>query len=435
MVLKNTNNQRLKAGISRMKEEKILITIPVVYVGIMIWGTFRLKQLFVDLEAPYSGKLFRAVLYVFIAEMVLVGLIGIVQMFGKTFSSKRVEGKLASIGFVDNDGEAPLLISKRKSNKGFDYEFYSSKIPLYRYVDHTAEIETVLNLKIVDIIAGKDKQHVIIKALQGKESKQQTILWDDSYLREKEFELVIGESYFGIESIDLFTTPHVLVGGGSGSGKSKLLKLLLMQAIMKNASVYLADFKGGVDYPAMWHKVCSIITEPEAFDGTLAKVLQCMDERRRLLLDSGTSNTEEYYKQTGVKINRIIVACDEIAEVLDKTGIDKEEKLVVSQIESKLSKIARQGRAFGINLIFATQRPSADIIKGEIKNNIGHRICGRADKVLSQIILDNTDGAEKISPNDQGVFLTNAGVLFKAYYVEDDCLDNMILRSTEEKKR
>jgi S-DNA-T family DNA segregation ATPase FtsK/SpoIIIE len=119
---------------------------------------------------------------------------------------------------------------------------------------------------------------------------------------------------------------------------------------------------------------------------------------------------------------RIIVACDEIAEVLDKTGLEKNEKALVEQIESKLSTIARLGRAFGIHLALATQRPSVEILKGQIKNNIGYRVCGRADKVLSQIILDNSDGADKISPNDQGMFLTNTGTLFKAYYIDDDCL-------------
>ena len=120
------------------------------------------------------------------------------------------------------------------------------------------------------------------------------------------------------------------------------------------------------------------------------------------------------------------MTCDEIAKVLDKTGLgknDKDEEDLISKIESKPSTIARQGRAFGIHLILATQRPDADVLKGQIKNNIGMRICGRADKVLSQIILDNSDGADKISLNDQGMFLTNNRVLFKAYYVEDNYLE------------
>lgn len=113
--------------------------------------------------------------------------------------------------------------------------------------------------------------------------------------------------------------------------------------------------------------------------------------------------------------------------MLDKTGLDKDQKAIINQIEAKFSTIARLGRAFGIHLIFATQRPDAEILKGQIKNNIGYRICGRADKVLSQIILDNSEASDKISPNDQGMFLTNTGVLFKAYYVEDDCLEGVDL--------
>lgn len=423
--MKNTNNQRIKAGIKKISENKLLIIIPVMYAGLIIFAMCLLKELLLRMGEPFSGKIFEILLYIFIAEIMIIGIIGIIQMLGRPLSSKKVEGELVNVGFVDNEGESPLLLSVNKDNKGFIYEFYSPRIAFYRYEDHRADIETALNIKIIDIKVGKDMQHVIIKAIKGNRGKQDLIMWSDSYLSNKDFELVIGESYFGTESIDISTTPHVLIGGGSGSGKSKLLKLLLMEAIKKDAIIYLADFKGGVDYPAIWHKACSIITEPEALDNKLEKILQILEERRTILVESGNSNIAEYNKKTGSNLNRIIVACDEIAEVLDKTGLDKEQKSVVSQIESKFSTLARLGRAFGIHLIFATQRPDADVLKGQIKNNIGYRICGRADKVLSQIILDNSDGAEKISPNDQGMFLTNTGVLFKAYYVEDDCLEGV----------
>ena len=51
-----------------------------------------------------------------------------------------------------------------------------------------------------------------------------------------------------------------------------------------------------------------------------------------------------------------------------------------------------------------------------------YRVCGRADKILSNIVLDKPDAADTITPQDQGMFLTNTDVLFQAYYVEDDCL-------------
>lgn len=420
--MKNDNNQRFKAGLKRIKEMKVWVMIPAVYVGVMILIMFMLKTLFQKMGEPYSGKVFEIVLYVFIIEIIIVGIYGIIFMLGKPIVSKRIEGELIDVGFVDNEGQSPLLLSKKKDSKGFIYEFYSSRIPFYRYEDHRAEIETALNIKIVDVLPGKDMQHTIIKAINGNGGKQEMILWKDEYLSNKDFELVLGESYFGTERIDISNMPNVLIGGESGSGKSNLMKLLLMEAIKKDASIYLADFKGGVDYPAIWHKACTIITEPEELDNMLERVLKILEDRRNILVKSGTSNIAEFNRKTGSDICRIIVACDEIAEVLDKTGLDKDQKVIINQIEAKFSTIARLGRAFGIHLIFATQRPDADILKGQIKNNIGHRICGRADKVLSQIILDNSGASDKISPNDQGMFLTNTGVLFKAYYVEDNCL-------------
>ena len=119
-------------------------------------------------------------------------------------------------------------------------------------------------------------------------------------------------------------------------------------------------------------------------------------------------------------LHRVIFGCDEVAELLDKTGLGKDDKTVVAQIESKISMLARQGRAFGIHLIFATQRPDSEVLKGQIKNNFDFRNCGRADKVLSQIILDNPEAADRIPKDKQGVFLTNTGVFFKAYYLNED---------------
>ena len=109
-------------------------------------------------------------------------------------------------------------------------------------------------------------------------------------------------------------------------------------------------------------------------------------------------------------------------EVLDKTGLSKQQKDEILKIESELSIIARQGRAFGIHLVLATQRPDAAILNGQIRNNIDTRICGRADNVLSQIILDNTDASDKIAKSSQGRFLTNSGKIFQAYWFDENIL-------------
>ena len=104
----------------------------------------------------------------------------------------------------------------------------------------------------------------------------------------------------------------------------------------------------------------------------------------------------------------MVLACDEIAEILDKTGLGKEEKAAVADVEAKLATIARMGRAFGIHLVLGTQRPEADVLKGQIKSNIGMRICGRADEVLSRIVLDSPE-ASRIPKDSQGRFMMADG--------------------------
>ena len=187
----------------------------------------------------------------------------------------------------------------------------------------------------------------------------------------------------------------------------------------KGAVVYIADFKGGVDFPSMWHEKCKLIFSEQKFLEVLSDIVAILEERKEFFRESGCANISEYNKATKSDLQRIIIACDEVAEVLDKTGLGKEAKEQILQIESKLSVIARQGRAFGIHMILATQRPDSNILSGQIKNNMDCRICGRADKVLSQIILDNSDAVDKIPKEVQGKFLTNTGALFQGYLFDE----------------
>lgn len=81
--------------------------------------------------------------------------------------------------------------------------------------------------------------------------------------------LVLGKSYTGPVTVNLAYIPHILLGGSTGSGKSALLKLLLMQALHKGAEVYIADFKGGVDFPKVWHEKCRMCFTEEDLRYTL----------------------------------------------------------------------------------------------------------------------------------------------------------------------
>ena len=85
-------------------------------------------------------------------------------------------------------------------------------------------------------------------AVPAGEDLPEVLRWGVSCLSRESSVLVLGEGYAGPVTVNLAHVPHILLGGSTGSGKSVLLKLLLMQCIKKYAKVFIADFKGGVDF-------------------------------------------------------------------------------------------------------------------------------------------------------------------------------------------
>ena len=341
------------------------------------------------------------------------------------FGRRMAKDQLQSIGLTNHAGMVPELLRKKR-DKGHPrvtiWEFRNQSIPLAEWEDNRAAIEAALDISIIKMTYGKGKSRVLVYAVPAQIDLPEILCWKDKYLSPESFVLVLGESLLGPVTVNLAHIPHILLGGSTGSGKSVLLKLLLMQAMKKGARVYIADFKGGVDFPPLWNRDCRICFEETDLLGLLTDLVAELERRKEIFRTAGCSSIDTYNKSTGESLQRLIFACDEVAEVLDKTGADAERKKLLAQIENRLSTIARQGRAFGIHLILATQRPDASIIPGQIRNNMDFRVCGRADSVLSSIILDNTDAADLIPKDARGRFLLHDGTIFQAYWFEESDL-------------
>ena len=353
----------------------------------------------------------------------IAGFVGLIMMFGMPFGSKAIHEDLQRIGFVNSAGETPLLVAEyadKENQQVTVMEFVTNGIPLTEWERQRAKIEAALNVHAVKIKEGENKRRIRLYAVTAGSGLPQRLHWDDRYLSEDSFVIVMGESLLGAVEVNLSQIPHILLGGSTGSGKSVLLKLLLMQCIKKGAEVHIADFKGGVDFSTVWHDRCEIIINEKKLLDTLSTLVDELERRKVLLKQADCPNIDAYNRETGARLPRMIFACDEVAEVLDKTGLDKQSKELVAQIENKLSTIARQGRAFGIHLILATQRPDATILSGQIRNNIDCRVCGRADNVLSQIILDSTAASEQIPKDAQGRFIMHDGTVFQGYWFDED---------------
>lgn len=413
----NLNNTKISLGkilprLDATDDAPVKLIFVILYIvgAVLVWNTQT------DIAAVTENIQFISPLAVFAARNLLMlyliaAGIAITILILTPIGRRAVQDQMKSIGLVNHSEEVPELKRKTKDKPNpriSVWEFSSQGIPLKVWQDKQAAIETVLDVTIVNIKYGSGKSRILLYTVPARTDLPDVIEWSDKYLSPQSFVLTLGESFIGPVTVDLVKVPHILLGGSTSSGKSVLLKLLLMQAIKKDAVVCIADFKGGVDFPPVWHKQCRMCFEEQSTLELLTELTEELERRKQLLT------------ATGENLKRYIFACDEVAEMLDKTGLTKEQKEVVGKIESKLSMIARQGRAFGIHLILATQRPDANILSGQIKNNLNIRICGRADHVLSQIILDSTEAADQIPDYAQGRFITQDGTVFQAYWLDDE---------------
>ena len=427
-VPKKTNTTKIGLGrilprLDSTSDAPVKLIFLILYIlgAVLIWNTqadiaaSTEKIEYISPIAAFAAK------NIFVTYMIIAG-ITVTILILTPIGRRSVQERLKSIGLVNHAEAVPELKSKRKDKQNPKisiWEFTSQGIPLKVWKDKKEAIETVLDITIVKMKNGPGKSRVLIHAVPAVSDLPDMIQWKDKYLSQQSFVLNLGESFTGPVSVDLVRIPHILLGGATGSGKSILLKLLLMQANKKGANVCIADFKGGVDVPPVWHKKCRMCFEEQSTLELLTELTEELERRKQLLKASGLPNIDHHNAATGDNLKRYIFACDELAEKLDKTGLTKEQKEIVGKIEGLLGTIARQGRAFGIHLILATQRPDSAILNGQIKNNINCRICGRADNVLSMIILDKTDAADLIPEDAQGRFLLHDSTMFQAYWYDD----------------
>lgn len=199
--------------------------------------------------------------------------------------------------------------------------------------------------------------------------------------------------------IDLTKTPHLLIAGSTGSGKSVCVNSLILSILYKRApnqvkliliDPKVVELKLYNDIP---HLLTPVITEPKKALQALQYCL-CEMERRYALLDNmGVRDISSYNRRITErklmqeKIPYIVIIIDEFADLMATTG---------KELESNVARLAAMSRAVGIHLVLATQRPSVNVITGLIKANIPSRIAFMvASRTDSNIIIDQI-GAEKL---------------------------------------
>lgn len=255
--------------------------------------------------------------------LVIISSVTFVTIFliGMPFGASSISNNLHRIGFVNSVGEAPLLLSKsidKNNSKIITLEFKTFGIPLSEWADNQDRIESALNIHIDEIYEGKNCRSVIVKCVDGENRLSDFIEWSENMLSKECFEIVLGEGYSGRVSVNIFKIPHMLIGGSTGSGKSILLKLVLMQCVKKGAKIYIADFKGGVDFPNVWHKKCCLLTDEETLLKVLIDVTTELKRRKQILRNAAFANIDEYNRNTEKNFTELYLRVMRLPKCLTK---------------------------------------------------------------------------------------------------------------------
>lgn len=257
-------------------------------------------------------------------------------------------------------------------------------------------------------------------------------------MTEAEFEdfevpIILGKDILGkAEVLDLVKTPHLLIAGATGSGKSVCVNSMILSILYKRSpekvrmiliDPKIVELKLYNDIP---HLLTPVITEPKKAFQALQYCL-CEMERRYSLLDAlGVRDIKSYNKKIrsrhllNEKLPYIVVIIDEFADLMATTG---------KELESAVSRLAAMSRAVGIHLVLATQRPSIDVITGLIKANIPTRIAFMvASKTDSRIIIDQS-GAEMLLGKGDMLYCSAASPFAKRIqgtFVDDEEVERVV---------
>jgi S-DNA-T family DNA segregation ATPase FtsK/SpoIIIE len=221
--------------------------------------------------------------------------------------------------------------------------------------------------------------------------------------------MALGEDVSGqAVAVDLGLMPHLLIAGATGSGKSVCINAIICCLLCNNAPEDLrmlmidpkmVELVGYNDIP---HLLTPVVVEIEQVVGALAWITRQMDERYQKFHSIGARNLEEYNKRmrrrkNGEQLPILVVFIDELADMM---------MVAPDEVERHICRVAQMGRATGIHLVIATQRPSVDVVTGLIKANFPARISfAVTSQIDSRVILDQ-GGAENLLGRGDMLFMS-----------------------------
>ncbi len=252
--------------------------------------------------------------------------------------------------------------------------------------------------------------------------------------RDIKLPIALGKNISGKAIVgDLFSMPHLLIAGTTGSGKSICINTIILSLLYRHApekcKFILIDPKmlELSTYEGIPHLLCPVITEAKKAASVLGWVVKEMESRYRLMTKEGVRNIDGYNSKHKLPMPYIVVVVDEMSDLMLVAG---------KEIENYIQKLSQMARAAGIHIIMATQRPSVDVITGTIKANFPTRISFQVTSKIDSRTILGEQGAEQLLGKGDMLYMSSANriVRIHAPFVSDNEIEkiNNFLRSQAE---
>lgn len=227
--------------------------------------------------------------------------------------------------------------------------------------------------------------------------------------------------------LDIAKSPHVLVCGSTGSGKSvcinTIISSILSQCDPSEVQMVLIDPKQ-VEF-SKYNKLksflsCEVINNIHKASNALYTICSNMDKRYRMISAKGCKDIDEFNAISSEKYSRAIIIIDELADLMMRCK---------KEVEPLLVRLAQMGRACGIHLVLATQRPSREVVTGLLKVNIPTKICFKVPSAVNSRVVLDVAGAEKLTGYGDGLLLNPDGrdpIRFQGSFVESEEIEDLI---------
>jgi len=246
--------------------------------------------------------------------------------------------------------------------------------------------------------------------------------------------IALGEDVSGHPfAVDLALMPHLLIAGATGSGKSVCINAIICCLLCNNTpndlKLLMIDPKMVelVGYNGIPHLLAPVVVDTEQVVGGLAWITRQMDQRYKLFNKAGVRNLEEYNRQVSRRkrseeepLPTLIVLIDELADLM---------MVAPDEVERHICRTAQLGRATGIHLVIATQRPSVDVVTGLIKANFPARISFAVTSQTDSRVIIDQGGAEQLLGRGDMLFMAPqqpAPIRLQGCFVSDKEIDRLI---------